>query len=59
MDLSTPDTIGPEESVLIREVSLLILEVEMYTSTVIGEGKCVLFREVSLIRDVLFREVPL
>jgi len=29
----------------------------MYTSTVLGEGKCVLFREVSLIRGVLFREV--
>ena len=25
----------------------------MYTSTVFGEGKCVLFREVSLIRGVL------
>ena len=31
----------------------------MYTSTVLGEGKCVLFREVSLIRGVLFRKVPL
>ena len=32
----------------------------MYTSTVLGEGTCVLFREVSLtIRGVLFREVPL
>ena len=29
----------------------------MYTSTVLGEGKCVLFREVSLIRGVLFGEV--
>ena len=31
----------------------------MYTSTVVGVGKCVLFREVSLIRGVLFREVSL
>ena len=31
----------------------------MYTSTVLGEGKCVLFREVSLIRGVHFREVSL
>ena len=31
----------------------------MYTSTVLGEGKCVLFREVSLIQGVLLREVPL
>ena len=31
----------------------------MYTNTVYGEGKCVLFREVSLIRGVLYREVPL
>ena len=31
----------------------------MYTSTVVGEGKCVLFREVSLLQGVLFREVPL
>ena len=38
---------------------VLIPEVEMYTSTVLGEGKRVLFREVSLIRGVLFREVPL
>ena len=27
----------------------------MYTSAVFGEGKCVLFREVSLIRGVLYR----
>ena len=31
----------------------------MYTSTVLGEGKCVLFREGSLIRGVHFREVSL
>ena len=31
----------------------------MYTSTELGEGICALFREVSLIRGVLFREVPL
>ena len=31
----------------------------MYTSTVLGEGKCVLFREVSLTWGVLFREVSL
>ena len=31
----------------------------MYTSTVLGEGECVLFREVSLIQGVLFREVSL
>ena len=31
----------------------------MYTSTVVGEGKYVLFREVSLIQDGLFRVVPL
>ena len=27
----------------------------MYTSTELGEGKCVLFREVFLIRGVLLR----
>ena len=58
-NLSNPDTIGPDKSVLIREVSLASSEVEMYTSTVLGEGKCVLFRNVSLIRGVPFREVPL
>ena len=31
----------------------------MYTSTVLGEGKGVLFREVSLIQGVHFREVSL
>ena len=31
----------------------------MYTSIVLGEGKCVLCREVFLIRGVHFREVPL
>ena len=31
----------------------------MYTNTVVGEGKGVLFREVSLIQGVLTREVPL
>ena len=31
----------------------------MYTSTELGEGKCVLFREVFLIRGVLFNEISL
>ena len=31
----------------------------MYTSTVLGEGKCVLFREVSLIQGCPIREVSL
>ena len=31
----------------------------MYASTVLGEGKCVLFREMSLIRGVHFRKVTL
>ena len=31
----------------------------MYTNTVYGEGKCVLFREVSLIQGAIYREVPL
>ena len=30
----------------------------MYTSTVLGVGKCVLFREVSLIRGVLLDRFP-
>ena len=31
----------------------------MYTSTVLGEGKCVLFKKASLIQGVAFKEVPL
>ena len=57
-NLSNPDTTGPEESVLIKEVSLF-QRFEMYTRTVLGEGRCVLFREVSLIQGVHFREVSL
>ena len=57
-NLSNLDTIGPEKSVLIKR-GVLISEVEMYANTVFGEGKCVLFREVSLIQGVLCREVPL
>ena len=48
---SNPDTSGPEESVLIREVSLF----QGLTNMVLGEEECVLFREVSLFRGV-FRE---
>ena len=31
----------------------------MYTNTVLGEGKCVLFREASIIQGCPFREIPL
>ena len=48
---SNPDTIGPEECVLISGV--LISGVEKNTNMVIGEEESVLFREVSLFRGVL------
>ena len=43
-NLSNPDTLGTEESVLIS----LISGVVMYTNRVFGTAKCVLFIEVSL-----------
>ena len=44
---SNQDTIWPEESVLIREVSV-ISGVEKYTNMVLGEEKSVQFWEVSI-----------
>ena len=44
---SNLDTIGPEESVLISEVS--------YTNMVLGEEESVLFREVSLFQGYSYR----
>ena len=49
---SNPDTIGPEESVLIREVSLFQGLKSTHT-WYLGDEKCVLFREVSYFRGVL------
>ena len=44
------DTIGPEESVLIREMSLF--QRLKHTIVVLGEEESVLFREVSIFRGV-------
>ena len=56
---SNPDTIGLEESVLIREVHVLISGVEKYTNMVLGEEESVLFREVSIFQGCPYRGVPL
>ena len=55
---TNPDTIGPEKSVLIKEVSLFQW-LKSTQALYLGREKCVLFREVSLIQSILFREVPL
>ena len=55
---SNPDTIGPEESVLISEVSL-ISGVEKYTHMVLGEEESVLFKEVSLFQGCPYSTVYL
>ena len=47
-NLSNPDTNRAEESVIVSEVSS-ISEVEMHARVVLGVGKGVLFREVSLV----------
>ena len=51
---SNLDTIRPEESVLISEVSLF-QGLKSYTNMVLGEGESVLIREVS--RGVLIEEL--
>ena len=57
-NLSNPDTLGAEESVLISEVSL-ISGVELYTNMAFGTAKSVLFIEVSSFQGVLIRGVLL
>ena len=56
-NLSNPDTLGTEESVLISEVRVLILGVVI--NLVFGADKCVLVIEVSSFQGVLIKEVPL
>ena len=51
---SNLDTIGPEESVLISEVSLF----QEYTNMVLGEEESVLFREVSLFQGSKSIQTP-
>ena len=46
-NLSNPDTNGAEESVLFREVSSF-QRLKMHARVVLGVGKGVLFREVSI-----------
>ena len=51
-NLSNPDTLGAEESVLISGVKL-------YTNMAFGTTKSVLFIEVSSFQGVLIRGAPL
>ena len=51
---SNPDSIGPEESVLISEVSLFQGLKSIYTHMVLGEEESVVFREVSLFQGCGF-----
>ena len=54
-----PDTIEPEESVPIREVSLFQELKSIYTNMALGEEESVLFREVSLFQGCPYIGVPL
>ena len=56
---SNPNTIGSEESVLIREVSLFQGLKSTQTWYILGEEECVLFREVSLFQGCPYRGVPM
>ena len=56
---SNPVTIGPEESVMISEVSLFQGLKSTQIRMLLGEEECVLFREVSLFQGCPYRGVPL
>ena len=50
---SNLDTVGPEESVLIREVSLFISGAENYTNMVLGEDESIFLERCPYFRGVL------
>ena len=57
--LFNPDTIGPEESVLIREVSLFQGLKGTQSWYILREEESFLFREVSIFQGCPYRGVPL